>query len=95
MRSRVARIQQMLMRKRCSSLRNVSRSFPKQPRKRYSERHTVTSEKPKSSPGCRDASQLGAFINTVNDFVKAKKLTPEQGKSLIDAALAIADEITP
>jgi hypothetical protein len=34
-------------------------------------------------------NQLSAFINQVNAFVRARKLTPEEGQALIDAANAI------
>ena len=39
------------------------------------------------------ATQLLAFVNKVQDFTKAGKLTPEKGQPLIDAALALFDRI--
>ena len=38
-------------------------------------------------------NQLLAFVNTVNDYIDAQKLTQQQGQPLIDGALAIVDQI--
>jgi hypothetical protein len=39
------------------------------------------------------ANQINAFINQVNAFVRSRKLTPQQGQSLIDAATSILGQM--
>jgi hypothetical protein len=47
-------------------------------------------DKDRTRPAC---NKLGAFINQVNAFIRAGKLSPEEGQALIDEAEYVRDKI--